>query len=210
MLYNAVKSYFYPRSPCGERLFALLCNLLHHDFYPRSPCGERLFVVLSLRGDYVFLSTLSLRRATPLTSGTKTIFTNFYPRSPCGERRCLIMLGGFAVDFYPRSPCGERLGTLRTVSVKKTFLSTLSLRRATQQLSARPTTRTPFLSTLSLRRATTQHFTTLHDILISIHALLAESDRGERHANSQQENFYPRSPCGERRSGLFSFADIRH
>ena len=109
MLYNAVKSYFYPRSPCGERLFALLCNLLHHDFYPRSPCGERLFVVLSLRGDYVFLSTLSLRRATPLTSGTKTIFTNFYPRSPCGERRCLIMLGGFAVDFYPRSPCGERL-----------------------------------------------------------------------------------------------------
>ena len=132
MLYNAVKSYFYPRSPCGERLFALLCNLLHHDFYPRSPCGERLFVVLSLRGDYVFLSTLSLRRATPLTSGTKTIFTNFYPRSPCGERRCLIMLGGFAVDFYPRSPCGERLGTLRTVSVKKTFLSTLSLRRATK------------------------------------------------------------------------------
>ena len=34
-------------------------------------------------------------------------------------------------NFYPRSPYGERLETLRTVSVRKTFLSTLSLRRAT-------------------------------------------------------------------------------
>ena len=33
-----------------------------------------------------------------------------------------------------------------------------------------------FLSTLSLRRATTQGFSALHYILISIHALLAESD----------------------------------
>ena len=33
---------------------------------------------------------------------------------------------------------------------------------------------------------------------ISIHALLAESDRAEIHASTQQENFYPRSPCGER------------
>ena len=33
-----------------------------------------------------------------------------------------------------------------------------------------------FLSTLSLRRATTHNFAALHDIFISIHALLAESD----------------------------------
>ena len=37
-----------------------------------------------------------------------------------------------------------------------------------------------------------------HLKVISIHALLAESDPAEHHANSQQENFYPRSPCGER------------
>ena len=223
MLYNAVKSYFYPRSPCGERLFALLCNLLHHDFYPRSPCGERLFVVLSLRGDYVFLSTLSLRRATPLTSGTKTIFTNFYPRSPCGERRCLIMLGGFAVDFYPRSPCGERLGTLRTVSVKKTFLSTLSLRRATQAQSLKIAPLCNFYPRSPCGER--QFCPTLegHKRLISIHALLAESDtlillmehlmehlflstlslrRATIHQEQQGEfysHFYPRSPCGERR-----------
>ena len=81
-------SHFYPRSPCGERPLRHCTTYLNcsrflstlslrratraesgqqrspHNFYPRSPCGERLFVVLSLRGDYVFLSTLSLRRAT--------------------------------------------------------------------------------------------------------------------------------------------------
>ena len=35
--------------------------------------------------------------------------------------------------------------------------------------------------------------------MISIHALLAESDRGERHAADHPHDFYPRSPCGERR-----------
>ena len=154
MLYNAVKSYFYPRSPCGERLFALLCNLLHHDFYPRSPCGERLFVVLSLRGDYVFLSTLSLRRATIISqaNGCATI---------------------------------------------------------------------PFLSTLSLRRATVTEPLILLRAVISIHALLAESDGlkvivffttqiflstlslrratlNQSHTSSESIYFYPRSPCGER------------
>ena len=34
--------------------------------------------------------------------------------------------------------------------------------------------------------------------LISIHALLAESDRGWCSTMAAQRNFYPRSPCGER------------
>ena len=33
-----------------------------------------------------FLSTLSLRRATPEESGQRHSLGNFYPRSPCGER----------------------------------------------------------------------------------------------------------------------------
>ena len=36
---------------------------------------------------YLFLSTLSLRRATRLFLEIYTLFKNFYPRSPCGERR---------------------------------------------------------------------------------------------------------------------------
>ena len=34
------------------------------DFYPRSPCGERQLEVLYADGPSIFLSTLSLRRAT--------------------------------------------------------------------------------------------------------------------------------------------------
>ena len=57
------------------------------------------------------------------------------------------------MHFYPRSPCGERL------------IAWSPDRQARA-----------FLSTLSLRRATTHHFPTLHNVFISIHALLAESD----------------------------------
>ena len=56
-------------------------------------------------------------------------------------------------NFYPRSPCGERLPASTTPMPTTTFLSTLSLRRATA--SAAVTART---------------------MGISIHALLAESD----------------------------------
>ena len=35
-----------------------------YNFYPRSPCGERLFSPFGVYFDCIFLSTLSLRRAT--------------------------------------------------------------------------------------------------------------------------------------------------
>ena len=45
----------YPSAACRPR---------GADFYPRSPCGERLSAVFLLLAAGVFLSTLSLRRAT--------------------------------------------------------------------------------------------------------------------------------------------------
>ena len=77
--------------------------------------------------------------------------------------------------FYPRSPCGERQTTSLTAVLTLSFLSTLSLRRAT-------------------RRA----FSTCSRIRISIHALLAESDSPASVTPTASRNFYPRSPCGER------------
>ena len=56
-----------------------------------------------------------------------------------------------------------------------------------------------FLSTLSLRRATPSTTRRLTNMMISIHALLAESDRLWTILYSCPGNFYPRSPCGERR-----------
>ena len=55
-----------------------------------------------------------------------------------------------------------------------------------------------FLSTLSLRRATQVKQTCRAEISISIHALLAESDRLAFFYIAQHTYFYPRSPCGER------------
>ena len=58
----------------------------------------------------------------------------------------------------------------------KSFLSTLSLRRATEKVPA-DVYYQAFLSTLSLRRATRSRGGYITKIDISIHALLAESDR---------------------------------
>ena len=100
-------------------------------FYPRSPCGERLRGwTLNINGP-IFLSTLSLRRATP-TQQRKTKTNEFL--STLSLRRATFFLGTLfaniaisihallaesdpfrflptpcCVNFYPRSPCGERL-----------------------------------------------------------------------------------------------------
>ena len=60
------RSNFYPRSPCGERLGAWQPGYVYRDFYPRSPCGERRLSMLYDTTALIFLSTLSLRRATLL------------------------------------------------------------------------------------------------------------------------------------------------
>ena len=77
--------------------------------------------------------------------------------------------------FYPRSPCGERLDVIERCIDLWTFLSTLSLRRATGG-----------------------RIWNALNYCISIHALLAESDHSARTPNMPFGNFYPRSPCGER------------
>ena len=190
---------FYPRSPCGERRCVNINPPGLINFYPRSPCGERRVYVSynmynntisihallaesdslgNVRGCLfcIFLSTLSLRRATMGCILLLPLFLHFYPRSPCGERRlcsCFLRSRDFisihallaesdgslflacwcVCDFYPRSPCGER-----------------------------PPGRAP------LSRV----------IVISIHALLAESDHSQRSRKQHHPHFYPRSPCGER------------
>ena len=79
------------------------------------------------------------------------------------------------VDFYPRSPCGERRKRGSQDRHGYSFLSTLSLRRATLLMWYQCNT-VVFLSTLSLRRATRRVLKCDNRAIISIHALLAESD----------------------------------
>ena len=175
----------------------IICVPERANFYPRSPCGERRAVpsrrtrarqisihallaesdVLQSALDILtdeFLSTLSLRRATvgrPCNCCTTSISIHALlaesdPADGKWTRR--------QVHFYPRSPCGERPHVIICAPERAKFLSTLSLRRATQD--ATPICQgLQFLSTLSLRRATKTQRPYVKD-----------------------SNFYPRSPCGER------------
>ena len=79
--------YFYPRSPCGERLkvaFERAGNgaISIHALLAESDVA--LYTLIIMSG--VFLSTLSLRRATNVVIRESTYKLDFYPRSPCGER----------------------------------------------------------------------------------------------------------------------------
>ena len=155
-----------------------------------------------IRTRLVFLSTLSLRRATQVHR--YRLKNHHY--------------------FYPRSPCGERLTVFSIFQVVIIFLSTLSLRRATRETVPRGR-HVIFLSTLSLRRATSRRSRRQRRQNISIHALLAESDqsRGVSRQTAQKFlstlslrratllslpfravriDFYPRSPCGERQGTI--------
>ena len=149
-------------------------NMPH--FYPRSPCGERRSSVKWQFIRYIFLSTLSLRRATLVLLTPKSTTGHFYPRSPCGERPCDHIPGRTGrYHFYPRSPCGERPMTAPPRHKMSTFLSTLSLRRATSRPKPRPQNRKISIHALLAEsdRLKTQVCNLLN---ISIHALLAESD----------------------------------
>ena len=65
-----------------------------------------------------------------------------------------------------------------------------------------------FLSTLSLRRATKPKALKSRLCVISIHALLAESDATSAIIAAVMANFYPRSPCGERRIRKTRFCQL--
>ncbi len=100
---------------------------------------------------------------------------DFNPRSPCGERPPWIHRQQQQYDFNPRSPCGERPGRSRVAVKLRRFQSTLPVRGATAELYGSPDADV-FQSTLPVRGAT----------------------RLEHHPGASENDFNPRSPCGER------------
>ena len=173
--------YFYPRSPCGERL--TLQDTHHFPTLFLSTLSLRRATLLTLLMGailIIFLSTLSLRRATFGKIMSVSSGLNFYPRSPCGERRrkgsCRCVLSGISIHALLAESDKKSFRSLDTGQI---FLSTLSLRRATSNSSPYSIV-PPFLSTLSLRRATNSRTQAVPAKSISIHALLAESDFGSK------------------------------
>ena len=235
---------FYPRSPCGERLIKSSYWSASPNFYPRSPCGERPTTfpklctnmrisihALLAESDFstalpgaihrIFLSTLSLRRATCIRGAWHWHLLYFYPRSPCGERRDSFTAHIRKRYFYPRSPCGERrYAGLRhapdyPISIHALLAESDPFHRPCAWRTGHFYPRSPcgerpryrqlwrqgyeFLSTLSLRRATIGGWRSsgIGSIFLSTLSLrratcfCAAVQRPTRH-------FYPRSPCGER------------
>ena len=122
-----------------------------------------------------FLSTLSLRRATILPHLPMAAFGYFYPRSPCGERRNSLRLIPIILHFYPRSPCGERRGTFRSTHNTSWYFYPRSPCGERHEIT--------------YQREIHQYF-------------YPRSPCGERHLalahRAVNVHFYPRSPCGER------------
>ena len=171
---------FYPRSPCGERLYGFCEGVfLLKNFYPRSPCGERphpigipvrvvkisihallaesdIFAVQLGCRSFLFLSTLSLRRATKVSRFRqhKVVFL-----STLSLRRATSnsgMSSSVTRYFYPRSPCGERLPLLCSTLCCGSISIHALLAESDDNFNFLVISVAIFLSTLSLRRATTR------------------------------------------------------
>ena len=192
--------HFYPRSPCGERRCQTLSDCRYTAISIHALLAESdLFKNHIFFCHSLFLSTLSLRRATQGADIEHKMIRNFYPRSPCGERRHktieLVINVRFlstlslrratsngTVDiiesryFYPRSPCGERLIEKIITFNPPVFLSTLSLRRATVTSSIVIVILRNFYPRSPCGERPKNRCTRIESIVISIHALLAESD----------------------------------
>ena len=108
-------------------------NIRQIHFYPRSPCGERQFSYFLHIHRLLFLSTLSLRRATAQIAPFFRNNRNFYPRSPCGERRTSVVSSAGTTGISIHALLAES-DVNRAIDVveSRQFLSTLSLRRATE------------------------------------------------------------------------------
>ena len=128
-----------------------------------------------------------------------TNVSHFYPRSPCGERQqTVVEMQLRRQDFYPRSPCGERPSlTSKTRQIENFYPRSPCGERPAKAARGRGGPyfypRSPCGERPNLAQEVAK------GLRISIHALLAESDRNPQAARHDAVNFYPRSPCGERR-----------
>ena len=123
---------FYPRSPCGERprrpgQTAKANKISIHALLAESD-GISLTHII---GFLEFLSTLSLRRATTKPNKHKPTKEISIHALLAESDRSWTILYSCPGNFYPRSPCGERPKSDTATAFPLSFLSTLSLRRAT-------------------------------------------------------------------------------
>ena len=191
---------FYPRSPCGERRGHRWIECRHPLFLSTLSLRRATYGRINDISRLIFLSTLSLRRATHVLPVPRPPQINFYPRSPCGERPA-------AKNRRTRSNRISIHALLAESDVNEVpyqrkidqFLSTLSLRRATSDLLMVTVALDDFYPRSPCGERRRRSVKLFRQNYISIHALLAESDNTIFLTIYRERHFYPRSPCGERR-----------
>ena len=130
-----------------------------------------------LRFNPLFLSTLSLRRATNSANANLSCHRHFYPRSPCGERpyQPNAKRENQSISIHALLAESDMM-QLSIVCVSCAFLSTLSLRRATSSIDDLEPSTTHFYPRSPCGERPTCRILRAKLRPISIHALLAESD----------------------------------
>ena len=191
--------YFYPRSPCGERLASsvVLSNTIKisihallaesdrrtfrnqqrcSNFYPRSPCGERQRQLDAVTAAYMISIHALLAESDGVCNQKPPQARKFL--STLSLRRATGIITTFAIiagHFYPRSPCGERPSPCVVMNVRRDFYprSPCGERRC-QRGPGVPDLDFYPRSPCGERLQRQIEFERYSDI--SIHALLAESD----------------------------------
>ena len=191
---------FYPRSPCGERLLqrnadcscrsiSIHALLAESDRQIKQTCRVEISIsihallaesdvvrALKLADTMLFLSTLSLRRATSQPCCTDTTSAiSIHALLAESDSVTTSFQGGFAISIHALLAESDHPAPVPCSPHAHISIHAL-LAESDTIFAVRPYDAPIFLSTLSLRRAT-------------ILPLLAPPT---------PKNFYPRSPCGER------------
>ena len=169
------------------------------DFYPRSPCGERHIIPIRVcvTAPISIHALLAESDLAPQVVGVVLVISIHALLAESDWRAGPPTAGPAAISIHALLAESDLPGP-RLCPSRGQFLSTLSLRRATFDDLQVPAS-VSFLSTLSLRRATFQGPGFVrHGVNFYPRSPCGER-RGGRKALPCDCDFYPRSPCGERR-----------
>ena len=183
-----------PRCPAGGAAI--------EDFYPRSPCGERQIAGCAIFLRVAFLSTLSLRRATsPWPSTSHMLAISIHALLAESDHAAGDQHGGLCISIHALLAESDRNADCSCHNARPISIHALLAESDLFYAAC------PFLTFISIHALLAESdvndaINGCNPELISIHALLAESDHAPSHSSYPHNNFYPRSPCGERRRAL--------
>ena len=169
--------YFYPRSPCGERPAGRHYrerqgHISIHALLAESDAGRPYFVYKDIISIHALLAESDGQRRQTADGHRAISIHALLAESDVFLLRKITITVDISIHALLAESDVNEIPDQRQINQ---FLSTLSLRRATTTIITICTV-LKFLSTLSLRRATALDLLGWLRVLISIHALLAESD----------------------------------